>query len=227
MLRLFAQGLWSRSTVAVALLAGGFALLADEVSEGETQRFDDAVLAMLRAGDRPGPIGPSWFIEAARDVTALGSFAVLGGLVAIVCLYLVMAKRGRTARFLFISAVAGTICSTLLKLGFNRPRPGLPDTIEVFTASFPSGHALLSAVCYLTIGALLAEQADNARLRRFFIGVAAVITLLVGMSRVYLGVHYPTDVAAGWLIGTGWAIGSFIIARLRRQQRALRNERST
>lgn len=207
------------------LLAGGFALLADEVREGETQRFDAAVLAALTApGDATRPIGPAWFIEAARDVTALGSFVVLGTLVAIVSLYLAMAGRRRTALFLLVSAVTGAVCSSLLKLAFNRPRPEIPDTIQVFTASFPSGHALLSAVCYLTIGALLAEQTEDARVRRYFLAVAAIITLLVGLSRVYLGVHYPTDVLAGWLIGTGWAIGSFLIARVRRQHRQQNSE---
>lgn len=220
MIRDYARALLSRTALAVALLLGGFVLLADEVREGETQRFDDAVMEVLRAADGSGtPVGPRWLVEVARDVTALGSFIVLGSLIVIICLYLLLAGRRRTARFLIVSVAAGAACSSLLKLFFNRPRPALHEGIQVFSASFPSGHALLSAVCYLSIGALLAEQTEDVRLRRYFIFVAALVTLFVGLSRVYLGVHYPTDVLAGWLIGTGWALGSFVIARVRRQQR--------
>lgn len=219
MLKLYARMLLRWSVLAFVLLAGGFILLADEVMEGETQRFDDAVLAALSAtGEAGRPIGPAWLIEGARDVTSLGSFIVLGTLIVVVCLYLLLARRARTAAFLFGSAVTGSIFSTLLKMSFDRARPAMPDGIQVFTASFPSGHALLSAICYLTMGALLAEQTEEVLLKRYFIAVAAVVTFAVGFSRLYLGVHYPTDVLAGWLIGTSWAIGSFVIARLVRQQ---------
>ena len=96
--------------------------------------------------------------------------------------------------------------STLLKMGYNRPRPDLTTMSEQFTASFPSGHAMLSAVTFLTLGALLARFAPTRRLQVYSITGALLLTLLVGSSRLYLGVHYPSDILAGWCLGSAWAL---------------------
>jgi undecaprenyl-diphosphatase len=111
------------------------------------------------------------------------------------------------------------LLSTVLKMGFERPRPDLvPHATRVYTASFPSGHAMLSAVTYLTLGALLARVQPNRRLKAYLIGLALCITLLVGASRVYLGVHWPSDVLAGWCGGAAWAaLCWFIALQLQRQ----------
>lgn len=193
--------------VAAAVLLGGFGLIADAVSDGDTLDFDNAVLMALRTpGDPTHPIGPSWFNEAVRDVTGLGSFSVLGIIVIVVFAYLVLAGKQRTGWFMVFAVLGGTILSTVLKMLFDRPRPELTGVAEVFTASFPSGHATVSAVVFLTIGAMLAEASPERRLRLFYIGVAIVLTVLVGVSRIYLGVHYPTDVLAGWSLGAAWAL---------------------
>jgi len=191
----------------VAALLGGFGLIADAVTDGDTLGLDNAVLMALRTpGDPADPIGPAWLGEAVRDITALGSFSVLGIIVVLVFAYLLLVGKHRTGWFMVFAVVGGTIISTVLKTLFDRPRPDLTGVAEVFTASFPSGHATVSAVVFLTIGAMLAEASPERQLKRFFVGVAIALTLLVGVSRIYLGVHYPTDVLAGWSLGAAWAL---------------------
>lgn len=203
--------IWRRPSYLIGAAAAGlllvFGMLADEVIEGDTLNFDKAVLMSLRDSvDPANPIGPVWFQEAARDVTALGSFTVLGIIVCVVIGYLALAKRRVTAIYVAFAVLAGTAISTILKMVFDRPRPDLAAVSRVFTASFPSGHATISAVVYLTLGALLAAASDHIRFRVFYIGIGIVLTLLIGLSRIYLGVHYPTDVIAGWSIGTAWSL---------------------
>lgn len=175
--------------------------------EGETSAFDNAILNAFRNPSNPSTaIGPPWLYEAARDVTSLGSYAVLGILVVLVVAYLLLARRRSEAIYLTAAVVSGVVLSNVLKVGLNRPRPSLDNTPEVFSASFPSGHATMSAVVFLTLGAILAVDEPQRQLRVLFIGAAIALTLVVGVSRVYLGVHYPTDVIAGWCLGTAWAI---------------------
>ncbi|MEO5807639.1 phosphatase PAP2 family protein [Devosia sp.] len=192
--------------VAVFLL-GGFGLIAAEVVEGDTMNVDMGVLMALRTpGNLAAPIGPAWLPEAARDITGLGSFSVLGIVVIVVVILLLLTKRARIAWFLAASVIAGTIASTVLKIMFDRPRPQLAGVPKVFTASFPSGHATLSAVVYLTLGTLLALWVQERQLKVFYLVVAVFMTMIVGISRIYLGVHYPTDVLAGWSLGGAWAL---------------------
>lgn len=191
----------------LAALLAGFGIVADEVNEGETLGFDNAVLLALRVpGDPSTPIGPSWLPEAARDITALGSFSVLTILVVGIVAFLAITGKRATALFLTVSVLGGTAISTVLKILFDRPRPELTGVAKVFTASFPSGHATISAVVYLTLGALLAEISESRQLAGFFYVSAVFLTVLVGLSRIYLGVHFPTDVVAGWSIGSAWAL---------------------
>ena len=202
---------------AAAVLLGGFGLLADEVNEGDTLVFDKAVLMLFRDPSAPAtPLGPSWLVEAARDITALGSVSVLTILVVAVTLHLLLTGIWRTALLVLVSVVGGTIISSVLKALFDRPRPDLTGAVEVFTASFPSGHATLSAVVYLTIGVLLAQRETRWPPRILYLAGAAFLTGIVGLSRVYLGVHYPTDVIAGWSLGTAWALLCLIAAQLLR-----------
>lgn len=206
---------------ALAVLLGGFGLIADEVSDGETMKIDEAVLMAFRTpGDPTDPIGPAWLEEAARDVTALGSFTVLAILITVVVLHLFLIGRKRTGWFLTASVIGGTLLSSGLKSLFDRPRPDLTGVARVFTTSFPSGHATVSAVVYLTLGALLAEMTESRGQKILYLGSAVLLTVMVGLSRVYLGVHYPTDVLAGCSIGAGWALACAMLAHLYRQRTA-------
>jgi len=199
-----------------------FIELAEEVMEGGTRAFDHALLMALRASADPGdPIGPGWLEEAVRDISALGSFTILVLIVVCAAGYLLMQGRRATALLLVVAAASGSAVSSALKIGFARPRPELvAHMTEVYTASFPSGHSTVAAVVYLTLGVLLARTQATTRARVYFMLVAILITLLVGVSRVYLGVHWPTDVLAGWTAGAGWAVMLWLVAyRLQKARR--------
>ena len=190
-----------------AALLGAFSMVADEVLEGDTTVFDETVTRFFReGGNLNDPWGPTWLEEAVRDVTAMGSFTILGFVLVVAVVWLSLSGKGRTAAFVAFSVIGGTIVSTGLKMLFDRPRPDVEAATRVFTASFPSGHATVSAVVYLTLGLLLAEATANRPLKYFFIGLGIFMTLAVGISRVYFGVHYPTDVIAGWSIGAAWSL---------------------
>lgn len=208
-----------------ALLLYGFGVLAEEVLEGDTRAFDTAVIMLFRVGDDPTTaIGPHWFFEAARDVTALGSFTFLFLLVFVVASMLWTLNRRDTAGYVLLAIAGGTALSTGLKMIIDRPRPDLTGVVQVFTSSFPSGHATMSAVTFLTLGACLAAATENRRLKTVAYVYAVLLTVMVGMSRIYLGVHYPTDVAAGWIVGASWAalswFGFQVVVRRRAGRRA-------
>jgi undecaprenyl-diphosphatase len=203
---------------AVFVCAGGlfaFARIMDEALEGDAHAFDEAILlALRRPGDLANPLGPAWLEIVIRDFTALGSHAVLG-LIGLVALgYILLLRKWLSAALLVVSFGGGLALNSLLKLGFDRPRPDLVShLVETHSASFPSGHAMLAAVCYLTLGALLAGVTHGRRLKAYILGVAIALTLLVGGSRIYLGVHWPTDVLAGWCLGAAWAMGCWLVLR--------------
>jgi undecaprenyl-diphosphatase len=198
------------------LVAGGiwaFIGLADEVMEGETAAIDRALLLMLRA-DGAGPPDPLWLLEMARDITALGGVAVLTLLILAVAAFMGLRRLWSAMWLLLLSAGGGMVVSTLLKDSFGRARPDLvPHLSHVSSASFPSGHSMMAATVYLTLGVLLARVEPERRVKVFVLSVAVVVTLLVGISRVYLGVHWPTDVLAGWTVGASWALLVWLIAR--------------
>lgn len=199
--------------VGVAILA--FIRIADAVGEGKTLRFDQwAVLALRQPDDPSAPIGPSWVGLIARDVTALGGAAVLT-LITIAVLGYLWLRRLYGAMWLVVAATfGGLIVSTVLKQWFERPRPDIVPHLEpTYTSSFPSGHSLLSATVFLTLGALLGRVVQEFRLKAYFLLVALALTFLVGLSRVYLGVHWPTDVLAGWCAGLAWATLCWLVAR--------------
>lgn len=207
-----------RLAVGAAICAGAaaFIKLLSEVTEGDTRALDEALLRSLRtANDLAQPIGPVWLTSVMRDVTALGSLTILAIITLLVLAFLLSQKRGRTAAVLAVSVITGTLVSSVLKVFIARPRPELvPHLVEVTSLSFPSGHAMISAVVYLTLGALLARQFKGRRTQVFVLSAAAVLTLLVGVSRIYLGVHYPTDVLGGWCAGATWAALCLVAAEL-------------
>ena len=226
--RLGADGIGLLATLLLLVtVALGFIALSDDVREQETQHFDERVLLSLRRADNPEePRGPRWLAEAARDVTALGSVSVLTLVVCAVGGFLVLVRRWRTLALVVGSTVGGAMVNGFLKSHFARPRPSVvPHLTHVLTESFPSGHAMLSAIVYLTLGALLAQLVERRWLRAYLVGVALSLTLLIGVTRVYLGVHYPTDVLGGWMAGLAWALLTAVAARgAKRRSPGLREE---
>ena len=189
--------------------------MSDLVSEGGTQHFDDLVLRSLRQAVDPSlPVGPAWLRGAALDITALGSGWVLGVVVAAIAGFMLLQGLRRTALFVLVASVGGWVLNALLKELFQRPRPEVvPHLRDVMSLSFPSGHAMTSAAVYLTLGALLMRVADRRATKIYCMAFAMLLAGLVGITRVYLGVHYPTDVLAGWLVGLSWALFCWLIER--------------
>jgi len=202
--------------VLLSVIAGGvlaFITLASEVEHGETSRIDRRILLSMRHPGDLSPRGSRAFQEAARDVTALGGVVVLGMVTAIAAGFLVLDGKGRMAIFAVGSVAGGTVLSSLLKDVFQRPRPDIvPHVVYASSSSFPSGHSMMSAVTYLTLGALLARSHERKRLKAYFLCLAAFLTFLVGITRIYLGVHWPTDVLAGWMAGAIWAMLCWVVA---------------
>jgi undecaprenyl-diphosphatase len=207
---------WTLVAIAVAaLLAWAFIALLEEVSEGDTRAVDEAIILAFRVPGNPAdPVGPPWLEEAVRDITALGSAPTLVIAVLAVVGFLALAKAWRPAIFTLLASGGGLILSSLLKYTIDRPRPDLvPHGNLIYTSSFPSGHSMMSAVVYLTLAALVTRLIERKRLKGYALGVAMILTLLIGVSRIYLGVHWPSDVLAGWAAGAAWALGCWLIAR--------------
>lgn len=185
-----------------------FLLLADAVGGGATEAFDEWVLRALRsAGDLADPIGPRWFEEAVRDVTALGSTVVLTFAVIVVSFYLVITGSPAKALFLVAAVSFGTLLNRMLKIGYARPRPDIvAHGTFVSNESFPSGHTASATIVYLMLGMMLARVEASYPVKIFIFAVCVLIALMVGLSRVYLGVHWPTDVIAGWALGAAWVL---------------------
>lgn len=204
----------------VAAAAWAFVALADQVLEGDTHDFDREILLFLRTpGDTKDPLGPPWVEEAMRDFTAFGGVAALTAISLVVVGYLFLERRWAHALLVVAAVTSGVGLSSLLKFGFDRPRPDLVSHGSyVATSSFPSGHSMVAAVAYLTLGALLARSQRRTHLKVYIVSCAALLTLVVGASRVYLGVHWPSDVLAGWAGGAGWAaLCTYLALRLQRR----------
>jgi undecaprenyl-diphosphatase len=202
--------------LALGAVTGGiwiFLALAGEVKEGETQALDRKILLSMRKPDLT-PRGSPAIEEMMRDCTALGGIAVLTLLTLSTAGFLLLTGKRNMAGFLVISIGGGLLLSLALKDSYNRPRPDIvPHKSAVMTTSFPSGHSMLSTLTYLTLGALLARSYTRKRLKAYLLFLAALLSGLVGVSRVYLGVHWPTDVLAGWTAGATWATLCWLAAR--------------
>jgi len=192
-----------------------FFRLAGEVREGETQGMDERVLRSLRTPEDPAvPIGPAWLLPAARNLTALGSAPVLLLVVLGAAGFLLLGRLWLHLGMLLGASGGGTLLLFGLKRFFDRPRPTVvPPLMLETTPSFPSGHAMMSAVIYLTLGTLLAQLCPRWRERVYVVSLAGILAVIIGLTRIYLGVHYPSDVLAGWSVGLTWAIGSGLVAR--------------
>lgn len=185
----------------------GVALLALLVGGGAPLAWDRAIMLALRVpGDPAQPIGPRWLHAALVDVTALGSGTVLTLVVAGTIGLLLVRRLWLTAGLVAAATISGSIIAAQAKYWVGRPRPELVDhLVQVTGLSFPSGHATNSALVYLTLAGLVAQVADGRAVRNYIFVIAILLTGTIGVSRVYLGVHWPSDVLAGWCAGTGWA----------------------
>lgn len=203
------------ASLAVVLAAWGFDALANRVTEGRTRRFDDWAVESLRNPDDPRlPRGPIWLVEAVRDVSALGSPTVVTLTVVAVAGYLALVERYRAMTLTVLAAVSAAGLSELLKHVFQRPRPPFPsDFAHPLSSSFPSGHSMLAALVYLLLGAMLASGEPRWPVKLYFVAAAMTLAFLVGVSRVVLGAHYPSDVLAGWVAGLGWAACWWLVSR--------------
>lgn len=229
-------GIWRRSgwKEFVLLLGAGtfcvclwaFLELADNAPQGSHDALENRILRSLRQPDDPSELrGPAWSAEMARDITALGGATVLTLLTTLIAGYLLLRRSYRTVALVLAATLGGYALSNGLKHFFSRPRPSaVPHLTEVVSASFPSGHSMLSSVVYLTLGTLLARTVARRREKVYCVFASILLTFLIGLSRVYLGVHYPTDVLAGWCAGIAWAFLCWSAAVWLQRRGRLRDE---
>ena len=191
----------------------GFLALTDEVREGDTSRFDRTVLLAFRTpGDLATPIGPRWLQESARDLTALGGFTALT-LITVTAFAILMLLGRRTQAWIFgATVVLAQVFAEAIKAVIHRPRPDLvPQHDIIYSTSFPSGHAMMAPAVYLTLAAIVAAGHPNIAIKRMLLIGAVGLVLVIGVSRVYLGVHWPSDVLAGWTLGATIALSASVL----------------
>jgi len=198
------------------LIVSGFWELAEEVHEDGPLAWDAPLLQAFRRPDNPAiPIGPAYLQSAALDVTALGSPLVLTLFIAASVGFLYFEGQRRVAAITAVTVGSGAMLSFLLKRIFDRPRPDVvPHLQVVMSSSFPSGHTLGAAVVYLTLGVMFMKSFHSRTAKAFCLFWALFLTLIVGLSRIFLGVHYPSDVLAGWMAGAGWALACWAVAQI-------------
>jgi undecaprenyl-diphosphatase len=205
----------------IALGVVTFAAVADEMAEGEGQAFDQAVLTWMQpvAGE---PRGPWWLKEAATDLTSLGGISVLALFASIAIAFLLIQRKRLSALLLVLGLAGGVALSEGLKAVFERERPPSAfQAVDTLNASFPSGHALLSTVFYLTLGVMLTRAFPRTHLKAFVLGAAMTVALLIGLTRVYLGAHWASDVVAGWCAGAVWAMALWLVAYAMERRQAV------
>lgn len=218
---------WLLVGLASCILLLVFLKLASEVMEGDTQSMDTRIVRALRKADDPSkPIGPPWIEGVLEDLTALGGPTVTWLVMLSLTGYLLLQTKYRTALFVFVTAASGDLVNHAIKGVFARARPTVvPHLRDAFSTSFPSGHSMESAIVYLTLAAMLMRIVDGRVTKAYCLGLAVLITGLVGVSRVFLGVHYPTDVIGGWIIGLFWASLCWLAAQHYEVRAGLRAER--
>lgn len=199
--------------LAAAGAVWAFLNIGSEVLEGDTAAIDRRLLLMLREPGRPAdPIGPRGFEESMRDMTALGGFTFLTLLAVTATLALALHGKTKRAVIFAVTVLAADVSSEVLKHAYHRPRPDLvPHGSYVYSASFPSGHSTMAAATFLTLATIVASLEPRRATKALCYAMALGLMIMVGFSRVYLGVHWPSDVLAGWSLGAGWALLAWIV----------------
>lgn len=216
--------------VAVGVMT--FVEVADDMTEADGIAFDQMVLEAVRPYADPGRgWGPWWMEEAAADLTSLGGISVLGLFAVIVIGFLLFQRKWLSSLLLAVGLIGGVMLSEGLKGVFERERPPVEyQAVETINASFPSGHALLATVFYLSIGVMLTRAFPRRRFKTYVLAVAVVVALIVGVTRIYLGAHWASDVFAGWSLGAAWAMALWLVAyaveRFQRRRGGLHDEPS-
>ncbi len=182
---------------------------------GNAQAFDEAVLRSLRsAADGAIPVGPAWLTPFAREMTALAGTPVLTVATMALAGWFIVRREWALLTILLVAVIGQTLLASGFKDLFGRPRPDVvPHLVHATGNSFPSGHSTSAASIYLTLAAMVASQTKAPAVRAYVFIVAVTMALIVGASRVYLGVHYPTDVIGGLSFGAAWAAIVWIAAR--------------
>ena len=177
-----------------------FVEIAGEVREGETQTLDEAVLRYIQTHQTP------LLDKAMLEITFMGTGLIVLTIVLVAGMFLWLTKHKHSALLLIVATIGGILLNGLLKAGFDRPRPGVFEWKQhTVSSSFPSGHAMSAATVYMTVAYLAARLQRRHLSRVLTLCAAVVVVLLIALSRLYLGVHYPSDVAAGVVIGIAWA----------------------
>lgn len=207
-----------RTSIRPPLIVAAFALVLFVLlawqAESETHAFDRWLLLALRDTDPSVPVGPAWLSHVMVAITTLGATPVLAGLALVTALYLALSRHPATAGLLVAAVTSGLLVHSLLKRIFDRDRPDIVEhLVDTHTSSFPSGHAFNATMVYLLLGTVVAQTERLLPWRVQLMTLAGALAFFIGFSRLYLGVHWPSDVLAGWCGGIVWAIGWSLILR--------------
>ena len=196
--------------IALAGAAWAFLRVAGEFREGELTAFDTWVLLRLRHPNNPHQaIGPIWLTDGMRDITSLGSVTVLFFITAVAALILYFHNKKPHAAVLGAAVLLSQLSGDVLKNFYGRVRPafavyGTPPV----SLSFPSGHSTTATTAYFLLATIAAGLETRTAVRILYFAIAALLALSIGFSRVFLGVHWPSDVMAGWCVGGFWALAA-------------------
>lgn len=204
-----------------------FIQVAGEVEGGELQHIDDKILLMFRDPNDPSKaLGSQNFQDMVRDITSLGSATIVTLITVLIFLFLLMKREYRSAVYVLFATVSGAVLVTLLKVLFARERPDIvTHLVYEASKSFPSGHSTISAVMYLSMAVLVMRIEKSHKERLFIICTALFLTFIIGLSRIYLGVHYPSDVLAGWALGVFWALLIWVVSSFFERRKILKNRK--
>lgn len=205
--------------VALAGAIWAFLAIGSEMREGELTAFDLWVLGAFRRPGQPhAATGPHWLMESMRDITSLGGVTLLVIITVLSVIVLLAHSRKAQALVMAICVPLAQLSSGLFKDLYERSRPSFAIYGDLPTSmSFPSGHSTVAAATYFVLAVIVSSLEAKRSMKILAFAVAALLSLMIGFSRIYLGVHWPSDVIAGWCLGAAWALIAAVALRLLRQ----------